>query len=212
LYPKEDLIIKYHDSWGRNNYKKLIKEFKKKPLDFNDIVFLGNSITAGGNDWSRRLNYPNIKNRGISGDVSDGILARIDEIVHFKPRAVFLLIGINDLWNNDPNIPSSNYIANNIIKITQVIKERSSNTKVYVQTLLPVEKDIYRVKIKKINNIIKLNEKTNSYKVIDLYSVFVNDNGLIKNELSKDGIHLNEKGYDTWVQFIKPTVYSIKPY
>ena len=211
LYPKEDLIIKYHDSWGGNNYKKLIKEFKKTPLDYNDIVFLGNSITAGGNDWSKRLNYPHIKNRGISGDVTDGILARIDEIVHFKPRAVFLLIGINDLWNNTPNIPSSNYIGNNIIKISQVIKERSSNTEVYVQTLLPVEKDIYKDKIKEINNIIKVNQKTNSYKVIDLYPLFVNDNGLIKNELSTDGIHLNERGYDTWVQFIKPKVYSIKP-
>ncbi len=36
-----------------------------KPLNFNDIVFLGNSITAEGKDWSERLNYPNVRNRGI---------------------------------------------------------------------------------------------------------------------------------------------------
>ena len=32
---------------------------------------------------------------------------------------------------------------------------------------------------------------------------------IIKKELSTDGIHLNEKGYDTWVDFIKPVVSSI---
>ena len=97
LYPKNDLIIKSQDDWGKKNYKKVIEEFKEKPLNLNDIVFLGNSITAGGNDWSERLNIPNIKNRGIGGDTTDGVIARLDEIIYFKPKAVFLLIGINDL-------------------------------------------------------------------------------------------------------------------
>ena len=56
LYPKKDLVFQYQDDWGKGNYKKLIEEFKKEPLDFGDIVFLGNSITAGGKDWSERLN------------------------------------------------------------------------------------------------------------------------------------------------------------
>ncbi|ALL08237.1 hypothetical protein AQ505_23800 [Pedobacter sp. PACM 27299] len=34
-----------------------------------DIVFLGNSITAGTN-WAKLLDMPNAKNRGISGDIS----------------------------------------------------------------------------------------------------------------------------------------------
>ena len=79
LYPSEDLIIQNHDDWGEGNYKKMIREFKSNPLNYNDIVFLGNSITESGKDWSKRLNYPNIKNRGIGGDVTDGVLARLDE-------------------------------------------------------------------------------------------------------------------------------------
>ena len=58
---------------------------------------MGNSITAGGGNWSLRLDYPNIKNRGIGGDTTDGVLARLDEVIYFQPEAVFLLIGINDL-------------------------------------------------------------------------------------------------------------------
>jgi lysophospholipase L1-like esterase len=210
LYPSEDLVIENHDDWGAGNYKKVIKEFKSNPLNYGDIVFLGNSITEGGKDWSKRLNYPNIKNRGIGGDVTDGVLARLDEIIYFKPKAVFLLIGINDLrYNDNPNNPSAEYIANNVIKISQVINAKTPKTKIYVQTVLPIEKEKFKNNILKVNEIIKANEKENPYQIIDLYSIFVNENGLIKSGLSTDGIHLNEKGYDAWVEFIKPVVYSI---
>lgn len=211
LYPNEDLVIENHDNWGEGNYKKVIKEFKNKPLKLNDIVFLGNSITSEGNDWSERLNYPNIKNRGIGGDTTDGVLARIGEIIYFKPIAVFLLIGINDIWNNgSPSIPPPEYIGKNINNIVEFIKDSSPETKIYVQTILPIEKEIFKESIKKVNQIIKSNELNKKYEVIDLYSLFANENGLMIKELSTDGIHLNEKGYQKWVEFIKPIVYSLE--
>ena len=123
---------------------------------------------------------------------------------------MFLLIGINDLWNNySPDKPSSEYIGNNIIKIAQVISSQTPKTKIYIQTVLPIEKEKYKNNILKVNEIIKANEKENSYKIIDLYSIFVNENGLIKKDLSTDGVHLNEKGYDAWVDFIRPVVSSL---
>jgi len=210
LYPNENIYIKYHDDWGRNNYKKVVKEFKKYPLNKGDIVFLGNSITAGGKDWSIRLNYPNIRNRGIGGDVTEGVLRRLDEITYYKPKAVFLLIGINDLYNTSPFEPSSNYISKNIIRITQEIKKKSPKTKVFVQTILPVEKPIYRIPINEINNFLKSEESKNSYSIIDLHSVFVDDKGLIIEDFFSDGIHLTEQGYNNWVKIIRPIVQSIK--
>ena len=204
LYPNENIFIKYQDKWGRNNYKKVVKEFKKSPLSKGDIVFLGNSITAGGNDWSVRLNYPNIKNRGIGGDVTEGVLARLDELIYFKPRTVFLLIGINDLWNLTPDNPSPEYVGENILKIAQKIKAGSPETKIYIQTILPNKRVVLREKIKAVNQIIKVNQDENLYSLIDLYSVFVDDDGLLKNELSIDETHLNEQGYDAWVKFIEP--------
>ena len=197
LYPNENIFIKYQDKWGRNNYKKVVKEFKKSPLSNGEIVFLGNSITAGGNDWSVRLNYPNIKNRGIGGDVTDGVLYRLNEITYYEPKAVFLLIGINDLWNTSPIEPTVDYISNNIIRITQEIKKKSPKTKVFVQTILPVEKQIYR-------------SPKNSYSIIDLHSFFVDDKGLIIEDFFSDGIHLTEQGYNHWVKIISPIVQSIK--
>ena len=138
--PNNNEHLIYHDDWGKNNYKKLLNQFNSQPLNNGEIIFLGNSITAEGEDWGRRFGYSKIKNRGIGGDVTDGVLARLDEIIYFKPRAVFLLIGINDLWNNTPTIPKPAYIGTNIIKITDIIKRRSSDTKVYIQTVLPIHK------------------------------------------------------------------------
>ncbi len=210
LYPNENIFFKYQDKWGRNNYKKVVKEFKESPLNYQNIVFLGNSITAGGNDWGVRLNYPNVRNRGIGGDVTEGVLHRLNEITYYKPKAVFLLIGINDLWNVSPFEPSVDYISKNIIRITQEIQKKSPETKVYVQTILPVEKQIYRAYINEINNILKLEESSNSYTIIDLHSFFVDDKGLIIEDFFSDGIHLTEEGYNNWVKVVRPVVHSIK--
>ena len=58
----------------------------------NEIIFLGNSITEGG-DWKVLFPNQNVINRGISGDTTDGILFRLDEITSSKPKKIFILIG-----------------------------------------------------------------------------------------------------------------------
>jgi hypothetical protein len=70
--------------------------FEKLPDTRKEIIFLGNSITDGC-EWSELLADRHVKNRGISGDVTAGVLNRIREITASKPAKVFLLIGINDL-------------------------------------------------------------------------------------------------------------------
>ena len=70
--------------------------FEKLPVTSKDIVFLGNSITDGG-EWNELLANPRVKNRGISGDRSSWMLDRLDPIVGGQPRKLFLLIGTNDL-------------------------------------------------------------------------------------------------------------------
>ena len=146
LYPKKGTFVKYQEEWAIDGYYKRLSEFKSSPIGENKIVFLGNSITESGGDWNKRFGTKNIVNRGIGGDITEGVIVRIQEIIHFKPLAVFLLIGINDIFNSDkPNRDkiTESYVANNIIKISKIFSKESPSTKLFVQTILPVNPKSY---------------------------------------------------------------------
>jgi len=146
FYPEKNTSIKYQQEWQMNFYNERIKEFKNDPVGQNKIVFLGNSITEGGGDWNARFGVKNIVNRGISGDITEGVLDRLDEIIYYKPIAVFLLIGINDIFSAD--IPDREkitplYVSKNIFKIANQITSQSPSTKIFIQTILPINHEIY---------------------------------------------------------------------
>ena len=63
--------------------------------------------------WSEIFQNPNIKNRGISGDVTEGILYRINEITESQPLQVFLMIGTNDAMASFDNDSGKRYKRNN---------------------------------------------------------------------------------------------------
>jgi len=217
LYPTQKIVSPYHNDWTQKYYPKRIQEFKKEPLEFGEIVFIGNSITEGGKDWSARFGINHIRNRGIAGDVTDGVLKRLDEIIYFKPKAVFILIGINDLFSlrhNEDNralkydkvVPSPEYIGKNILKIAKTIHRKSPDTKIYVRTLLPSRREYIKQDILAVNEMIRKNEAKGYYQVVDLYAQFVDAQGELPAELTKDGLHLNDKGYEKWVNFEKPLI------
>ena len=211
LYPTKEITSRYHNDWTRGHYKKRIKHFKNEPLEFGDIVFIGNSITEQGGSWTDRFNIDHIRNRGIAGDVSDGVLKRLNEIVYFKPKAVFILIGVNDLSNihheeakrkfqYDKIVPSTDYVGKNILKIAKIIHHKSPDTKIFVRTVLPTRRGYLKADIISVNKVIKKNEDKGFYQVVDLYSQFVDSNGDLQKCLTTDGVHLNSKGYEKWVR------------
>lgn len=70
--------------------------FSKLTITPKDIVFIGNSIT-NGTEWNELFPRKHVKNRGISGDTSEGVYDRLAPIVKGKPAKIFILIGINDI-------------------------------------------------------------------------------------------------------------------
>ncbi|GAB3648370.1 SGNH/GDSL hydrolase family protein [Echinicola sediminis] len=212
LYPTEKVVTPYHNEWTVNHYQSRIHSFKEAPLDFGDIVFIGNSITEQGRNWSEKFDMPHIKNRGIAGDVTDGVLARLDEIIHFQPKAVFLLIGTNDLSNLHQDqesraniiyqhkIPSAKYVGKNILKIAKRLHEGSPDTKIYLQTVLPTSNEGKKKSILTVNGMIRKFQKKKYIEVIDLHQRFVDQEGLMNRKFSHDGTHLNDEGYQVWVE------------
>ena len=227
LYPEKDYFIKYQQEWQMSLYNKKIDEFKINPIGEGKIVFLGNSITEAGGDWNVRFGTDNIVNRGISGDITEGVLSRLDEIIYYKPIAIFLLIGINDIF--DANIPGRHkitpeYVSNNIFSIVETVLDKTPHTKIFIQTILPVNDKIYTrengffpnhavplsKQILDINSLLKEKSMSRPFMLIDLHSAFIDDNGLLDEKFTTDGVHLSGSGYDNWVKFIHKNVSSIK--
>jgi hexosaminidase len=194
-------------------YHQRVSHFETLPKTKSDIVFLGNSITDGA-EWNELFNDNRIKNRGISGDFTAGVLNRLDEISIRKPMKVFLLIGVNDLARNT----STDSIFKNIIQIAKFLKQESPSTKLYVQSILPVNNNFKTFgghtskeeQIKTLNAALKLNASTNHYTYIDLYSNFLDKNGKMDIKFTNDGLHLTGDGYLLWKHIIFPYVFDLE--
>ncbi|WP_256871712.1 GDSL-type esterase/lipase family protein [Nostoc sp. TCL26-01] len=167
-----------------------------------DIIFLGDSITDEG-EWAELFNNSNIKNRGISGDTTEGVLKRIDKLLEAKPQKIFLMIGINDLiFENKSTV--------DILKIYKSIltefHHKTPKTKVFIQSVLPVNNQTHFLQDN--NNIIKLNlglkelAQEFQYEYIDIFSHLANHNNQLDSQYTLDGLHLNGQGYLAWKEVI----------
>ena len=228
IYPDSTIVIKYQDDYQYGEFHKRVKEFKNDPIGYDKIVFMGNSITYGMRRWDKKLEANNLVNRGVSGDFSEGIQKRLDEIIHFKPIAVFILIGINDFFR-DSTVSiyvTPSYVANNIIATAKEIKKGTPKTKIYLQTILPINtahnlmsrpddirhyyyylnKDHSPSLNQQINETNEIIKKNDMFEVIDLHSIFLDRENELDLKYSHDGLHLNETGYDHWMRRIKPLI------
>lgn len=196
---------KWDSTYRPSKYAEQVIEFKADPaFSKKDIVFLGNSITAGAN-WSTLLNLPQAKNRGISCDITYGVLERLQEVIDRKPAKVFILIGINDISRN---IPDSLILAN-YKKMIERIRKGTQKTQIYFYTLLPVNSSFEKFKnhYGKDDHILFINSeirklKSKKVNIVDLYPVFLDKENHLRAELTKDGLHLLPDGYQVWADFL----------
>ncbi|MFC3563375.1 GDSL-type esterase/lipase family protein [Pedobacter jamesrossensis] len=202
-------VVKWDSTYRPGKYAELVTKFKEEPKSKKDFIFLGNSITDG-TDWAKLLNLPQAKNRGISGDISFGVLERLQEVIDRKPAKVFILIGINDISRN---IPDSVILRNYKTMIAR-IRNGSKKTQIYFNTLLPVNSSFEKFKnhYGKDNHILWLNDEirklaAKNVTIIDLYPVFVDDNKRLRAELTKDGLHLIPEGYKVWAEYLNANDY-----
>ncbi len=202
-------IIAQQQKYSAYHYQRA-SLFEVLPTSPDDIIFLGNSITDGG-EWTELFNNKAVKNRGISADVTQAVYDRLTPIVNGKPAKVFLLIGINDLAKGIPN----DTIVYRISKIIDRIKTESPTTKLYLQSILPVNEcyGMYKdhtsrwMEVAKINEGLQAAAKKANVTYVDIYTPFIGDEpGRMNPEYSNDGLHLMGAGYLKWVEIITPYV------
>ncbi|MDB5115914.1 MAG: GDSL-like protein [Mucilaginibacter sp.] len=169
------------------------------PVSSDDIVFIGDSQTQRF-PLDEMFHTVAIKNRGIDGDITAGVLNRISEATTGHPKKIFIQVGLNDfaLHNINPDSAAKNYEL-----IIDRIKKQSPNSAIIVQGIFPTKNVNANILIT-YNNLVKSVAIKNKCRFIDLYTPFLNNNGMDVKYDAGDGFHLNGNGYLLWSQIIKP--------
>lgn len=183
--------------------------FSLLPVDTTTIVMLGNSLTHGC-EWHELLGMPNVVNRGINGDIVQGIRERIDPILDGRPAKIFLMSGANDVSHH----LTADSIAGAIEDLIVYIKSRTPDTKIYMQSMLPINNSFGRYKnmagkeqvIRDINARLEPMTKRQGITWINLYPHFTDSDGNLRADLTNDGLHLLGPGYLIWRDCIMPYI------
>jgi len=203
------IFFSYRKSQTICQYAKSHLGYGKSDVDAaSQIVFLGDSIIRF-EDWNVLFEISSSVNAGISGDTTDGILKRLSSVISSQPKKIFLMIGINDLLNGKDVV----YAIGNYATILDRIKTESPDTKVYVQSVLPINNDVLKSetanneKVKALNEQLELLANERGMVFVNLYPAFAGTDDKMPRKYSWDGLHPNSHGYEIWKGIIFQYIY-----
>lgn len=176
--------------------------FKVLPVTSNDVVFIGNSITNMNEWWEAFGSNHHVKNRGVSGAVTDEALANLEAIVAGRPKKIFFMIGTNDLGTQGINNPE--YVLANTRRMVDRVQKESPNTQIYIQSILPSKSGLRTLEVEQQTNaLLKTLCEERGLTYIDLWDDL---QGIVTNTHSMDGLHLTASGYKIWCDKVAPYV------
>jgi lysophospholipase L1-like esterase len=183
-----------------------LAKFEAEPVIPGRVIFLGNSITQGG-DWAKLTGDSTVVNRGIGADLTFGLRTRLDDVTRRKPSKLFVLIGINDISKDIPDA----VIAAEYRALVDSVRAQSPETKIFVQSILPLNPSVKnfpqhydkQARVVAVNQLLRQMARATHVTYIDLWPVFVDRQNHLDASLTGDGLHLNQLGYERWVAFLK---------
>jgi lysophospholipase L1-like esterase len=165
------------------------------------VVFMGDSITdAWGRSRGKFFPGKPYINRGISGQTTPQMLIRFrPDVVALKPKVVVILAGTNDIAGNTGPM-TLDAIEDNLVSMAELAK--ANNIHVVLSSVLPVC-DYHRnqttqrppEKILALNAWMKKYADANGFVYLDYYPAMIDEAGMLKKEITADGLHPNDAGY-----------------
>lgn len=160
------------------------------------LYFVGDSMIA---NWDVEASFPNHVTKNLGRDSSHSSYLNSVSLP-YKNADVVVLIGTNDLHGGISDAELSVYCEDYESKLCQI-----GGGRILVVSILPTSnKDKNNVICKFNKEICRRIEAHANMVFVDCYNVFMDDGGLIKEDLSRDGIHLNDYGYILLGDQIKP--------
>lgn len=196
-----------YNNWYYDSREKLYQELKGMKYD---VVFFGNSITERG-PWEELVGKKyKVGNRGIGGDNTFGMKARIADVVGAKPKKIFLMMGINDVGRG----LSTEWSLRNYEVIIKIIQRESPKTKIYVQSTLPMNENILKYDylkgkedmVRALNKGVEALAQKYNLTYVDIKEALA-DEYVLKSQYTIDGIHVNTDAYIRWVEYLKENKY-----
>lgn len=195
----------FYESWSKARQQPSHQEWQKlvaleagavaKGQGQNRLnVLLGDSLCL----WFPAQMLPEGKlwlNQGISGERTEHILQRLSAFTQTRPDTIYVMAGINDLRYG----ASDATILHNTRLILRKLKQNHPHSKVIIQSILPTRwASLPRDRISRLNQQIYTIAQQEGAIYLDIFSFFLDEQGMMRKELTTDGLHLSEEGYRVW--------------
>lgn len=172
-----------------------------------DVIFIGDSITQ----FWYVINPDFFDNneficRGIGGQTSLAMLSRFyQDVVRNNPKVVVIMIGTNDVAQNDGAIKDENYL-DNIAAACDIA--RHNGIKVILCSIPPCDGFSWNKNVDPVTDIARLNAKLEAYadvndiQYVDFFPVLSNGKGGLKDDYTVDRCHPTGAAYSAMERVI----------
>lgn len=166
---------------------------------FNEkkVLFVGDSLIAGW-DIESYFPYLNFTNKGVYGEKVNDISVVVSGVDSLNTTLV-VLVGTNDISMNKANILNPIFFDNLVSQYKQIIMHSRSNHTVVISVLprRDAGSELMNKGIMEFNQrLSKMVKEIPGTIFFDVYSKFTDRNGLLDNNYSADGVHINSYGYE----------------
>lgn len=182
------------------------------PMDhvFPYTAYLDNAVIAEQSRRGWEHVHCTFVNRGVNGDSTKGMLSRFDsEIASLEPDYVIVWAGINDLFLGFP----LDEIMGRLQQIYSKAREHGIEPVACTVTSITSESPVM-TRIVELNALIRGYCTENHVPVADLFNALSDRSGLLLENFSSDGVHLNADGNrrvaDTvYSEVVEPILYGL---
>jgi lysophospholipase L1-like esterase len=134
-------------------------------------------------------------NQGISGDTTTGVLQRLSAIQDTNPDVIHVMVGINDLRRG----ATDTEVVSNLREIMRQLRYSHPDAQIIVHSILPTRLAALPTdRIRRLNYMIANTTTQEGVDFLNLHYAFNDEFGILRRDLTTDGIHLSLRGYESW--------------
>jgi lysophospholipase L1-like esterase len=164
------------------------------------IVFVGDSITAGG-DWQAWFPEYDVHVEATPGDATDRLNERLPSVIEIQPETLAILIGANDFGQSR----SVEFVVRSIEYFLAMVRQDVPGSRTLVQSILPRGRE-YAEDIQDANRHLRQYARNVNAQYLDLWATMATEDGELKPEYTTDRLHLTPEGYQAWLSELRPAL------